>query len=179
MVTEEEDKNNKEYASEYARGRSGDEFRDFLVQGGRDKESTEYKAYRDGEQDRHEYGWKSSDECGSGETDTSSDSCCYITSACLDDLGLSRNSPEMKVMKDLTKNFTLKSFSGKRDYITYGRIAPLIVQKIRASNNCLDTWKQVYGQLQRIVPNVEKGKYQEGFNQYKSLVLGLEAQFMS
>lgn len=177
MVTEEEDKNNKEYASEYASGRSGNELKDFLVQGGRDKDSIAYKAYRDGEQDRHEYGWKSSDDCGSGESDSSSSSCCYITSACLDDLGLPRSSPEMKVVKLLTKDFILKSFSGKRDYIMYGRIAPVIVQKIRANNNYLDTWKNVYAQLREIIPTVEQGRYEEGYNQYKSLVLGLEAQF--
>lgn len=183
MVTEEEDQNNHEYAEGYAKGRSSNLLEEFLAHcpiGGCASDDSIYaKGFRAGASDGDDYGTKSADECGSGDTDTSSESCCYVTSACLDDLGLPRSSPEMKVMKILTRNYILKSFSGRRAYLQYGRIAPKIVESIRARSDSKNIWKQVYERLHEMVPTVEQGKYEEGYERYKSLVLGLEAQFAS
>jgi len=111
------------------------------------------------------------------EEQTDSSSCCYITSACLDDLGIPRTAREMTAMKTLTRDHILRTFGGKRDYIKYGRIAPGIVRGIRARNDSLSIWRSVYDTLQRIPPSVQRGAYQEGYDKYKSLVLGLEAEF--
>lgn len=119
---------------------------------------------------------------GHENTDTQieeSNSCCYIVGACLDDLGLPRNSLEMKAMKQLTKNHILKSFSGKRDYVRYGKIGPSIVTAIRARTNSKGIWEKVHQTLQGIAPQIYEGKYQEGYQQYKGLVLELESQFLN
>ena len=180
MVTPTEDENNREYASAYASGRSSDSVRSSIATSpmgfAHDSDSITGKAYRQGVADQAEYGYKSSDDCGSGES--SSDSCCYITSACLDDLGLPRTSREMAAMKTMTKNHVLKSFRGKRDYITYGRIAPRVVQAIRSRRDSQRVWENVYGTLGEVANLVGSGKYEEGHQRYKSLVLGLEAQFV-
>ena len=117
-------------------------------------------------------------QAGQDSYHSQTDSCCYITSACLDDLGLPRTSREMTAMKTLTRNHVLKSFRGKRDYITYGRIAPKVVQAIRSRADCRRVWENVYGTLGEVANLVGLGKYEEGHQQYKSLVLGLEAQFL-
>ncbi|MEI6850279.1 MAG: hypothetical protein WCK29_04540 [archaeon] len=174
MVSREEDENNREYADNYARGRSG-EGSDTINGAFIDRGSIEYKAYKAGQEDREKYGPLDRDDCGTGES--APDSCCYIVSACLDNLNLPRSSLEMKAMKKLTREFILKSFSGKRDYITYGKIGPAIVRSIQSTSDSQATWQQVYGMLQGIARKVEEGKYQESHDQFKSLVLGLEAQF--
>ncbi len=74
MSDSKQDENNKEYAEAYARGRSGDFVRDFAHQAGSDKNSIEYKAYEAGAQDRSSKGFKSADECGSGESSDSGSS---------------------------------------------------------------------------------------------------------
>jgi hypothetical protein len=180
MVTETEDKNNKEYATNYARGRSGDIVRD-AFNSWEDHDSIEYQAYKAGERDRSKFGFKSQDDCGSGESSEPvvsdpSDSCCFITSACLDDLHLPRTDLGMVAMKTLVRNHILKTHQGKRDYVTYGKIAPGIVRRIRARKDSLAVWNNVYSVLQGIVPSVQRGDYQEGYEKYKSLVLGLEAE---
>lgn len=112
------------------------------------------------------------------ESSSSSDSCCYITSACLDDLKIPRTCPEMKAMKILTKDYVLQSFSGRKDYIKYGRIAPKIVTAIRASTDYMEAWRKVYETLKKVSDTTMKGRYRESHQQYKSLVLGLEAEFL-
>lgn len=112
------------------------------------------------------------------ESSSTGDSCCYIVGACLDDLGLPRNSLEMKAMKQLAKNHILKSFSGRRDYIRYGKIGPSIVTAIRARTNSKGIWEKVHETLQGIAPQVYEGKYQEGYQRYKTLVLDLESRFL-
>jgi hypothetical protein len=113
------------------------------------------------------------------DDDKNSSDCCYIVGACLDELRLPKNSREMLAMQDLAKNFILKSYSGKRDYVRYGKIGPRIVQAIRAGgDSAQSTWRQIYGSLQEIAPRIEQGRLQEGFDQYRSLVLGLEARFL-
>ena len=179
MPKSQEQMNNEEYASAYASGRSSDFVRREIATSSigfaSDPNSITGKGYRAGVADQKEYGYKPADDCGSGES--SSDSCCYITSACLDDLGLPRSSLEMKAMKLLTKDHILKSFRGKRDYITYGRRAPIIVQKIRSRTDAQETWTRVYETLKQITATILSGRYKEGHQQYKSLVLELEDKF--
>lgn len=182
MPTETEDKNNQEYATNYSRGRTGDFVRD-CFNDFEDPDSIEYKAYRAGQEDRRKYGYLSEDETGDGTSDEptisdDSSSCCYIVGACLDEMGLPRSSPEMMAMKQLAKNYILKSFSGRRDYVRYGRIGPSIVTKIRASENSKGIWGKVYETLQGIAPQVYEGKYQQGYRQYRDLVLGLETSLL-
>ncbi|HME86892.1 MAG TPA: hypothetical protein VKE88_00585, partial [Candidatus Nanoarchaeia archaeon] len=70
-----------------------------------------------------------------------------------------------------------QSFQGKRDYVTYGRKAPAIVQAIRARSDAPTIWQEVYGRLKEITTTISQS-YAEGHKQYKELVLGLESQFL-
>lgn len=180
MVTEEEDANNKEYAAGYGSGRSSDIVRRTIAESpfGLDRNSVYYKGYEAGVQDQRDHGFKSADDCGTGESDepVESSSCCYIVGACLDDLHLPRTSQEMLSMKTLAKDHILKSFSGKRDYVRYGRIGPRIVQAIRSRADSQTIWRRIHGKLQEIAPKVKQGQYQEAYEQYRDLVFGLEAQ---
>lgn len=106
------------------------------------------------------------------------ESCCYITSACLDDLAIPRTSPEMRAMKTLTKNHILKSFGGIKDYVRYGMIAPPIVESIRAREDSKEIWQRVYACLGDVVQAVSSGNYEQGYQKYKDLVLGLESKFV-
>ena len=109
--------------------------------------------------------------------DKKDDSCCYITSACLKSLGLTQNSLEFKAMKTLTKEHILKSRQGKRDYIIYGRKAPGIVERIGARIDAEKIWEKAYEKLETITELVLSGRYEEGYQSYKSLVIELGEQF--
>lgn len=111
-------------------------------------------------------------------TSESSTSCCFITSACLDSMGIPRDCPEMRAMKVLAKDYILKSFSGKRDFITYRRKAPKIVEAIRTRSDPWAIWEGVYGKLKGITVTIVSGDHQQGHRQYRNLVLSLEAKFV-
>ncbi len=107
-----------------------------------------------------------------------SSSCCYVTTACLDALGLPRDSLEMRAMKLLTKEHILKSFSGKRDYVWYGRNGPAIVRAIESRPDSKAIWKGVYEKLRDVTSSVLSKNYEGAHRLYKGLVFGLEEQFV-
>jgi len=102
---------------------------------------------------------------------------CYVTTACLDALNLPRDSLEMKAMKTLTKEHILKSFTGKRDYVSYQRKGPAIVQAIESQKDSRRIWQEVYAKIKDVTSSVMSGNLSEGHALYKELILGLEKQF--
>jgi hypothetical protein len=110
-------------------------------------------------------------------TDHSDGGGCYVTTACLDSLGLSRDSLEMKAMKVLTNVHVLGSFSGKRDYITYQKKGPRIVSAINSRDDSKSIWQGVYEKIGEVTQSILSEDYAKGHKQYKDLILGLEAQF--
>lgn len=113
-----------------------------------------------------------------GDSGGGGGSCCYVTTACLDALGLSRDSLELRAMKTLTNNHILQSFSGKRDYVLYQRKGPAIVQAIESREDSQGIWKRVYESLRDVTTSVLSGNYERGHQSYKELILGLEKQFV-
>jgi len=103
---------------------------------------------------------------------------CYVTTACLDALGLPKDSLELGAMKVLTRDHILKSFSGKRDYIAYGRKGPAIVQAIESREDSLGIWGRIYETLKDVTASVLSGNYERGHQSYKELILDLEKQFV-
>ncbi|MAG01717.1 hypothetical protein CMI42_00090 [Candidatus Pacearchaeota archaeon] len=116
------------------------------------------------------------DEYG-GSNDDEGD-CCYLVSACLDAKELPRSSPEMKAMKHLTKSFILQSFQGRRDYISYKRKAPGIVQAIKDRKEAQDIWDGIHKKLETIASSVHSNNLREGHRLYKELVLDLESRYI-
>ena len=103
---------------------------------------------------------------------------CYVTTACLDALNLPKESLELVAMKVLTREHILKSFSGKKDYLSYQKKGPAIVSAISTQKDPGSIWERVYEQLQNVTQSVLDGNYVRGHQQYKDLILGLEAQFV-
>lgn len=100
---------------------------------------------------------------------------CFITTSCLRALNLPKNSLEFKAMKVLTREYILKSFHGKRDYVKYIKKAPQIVESIRAREDSQKIWEEVYSKLGHIADLVSNKKYREGYQSYRSLVMNLDA----
>jgi len=132
--------------------------------------------------DTGNYTGKNVSDTDTGKTDyyTSAEadmgSCCYVTTACLKALGKSLDSPEFTAMKVLTKEHILKSRAGKRDYITYRKIGPKIVQAVESRPDRMQIWDNVYASLQETARFVYSGKNEDGYRTYKGLVHRLEAQ---
>lgn len=165
------------YESGYDDGRNGG-FLDDLAQsfgrgfGGRSGEIYD-KGYKKGAEDQSNYGSRSSSDSSSG----SSGSCCYLVSACLDNLGIPQEtSSELTAIESVTRNHILPSLRGKRDYILYRRIAPALVKKIGLRNDTRQVWKGIYKRLQNIAQTISAGKLEQGYQDYRLLVLELKNQ---
>lgn len=104
--------------------------------------------------------------------------CCYVTTACLDSMGLPRDSLEMKAMKELTTEHILKSLQGKKDYVSYQRIGPSIVEAVESRSNAREIWEEVYGALKSVTSAVFSGRYEDAHQKYKELMLDLKKQFV-
>lgn len=104
-------------------------------------------------------------------------SCCYLTTACLDAMGIPQEeSQELEAIKLVTKEHIMKSRQGKRDYILYRRKAPRIVSGIEARSDSKEIWGRVYERLRDITRTISDGDLERGYQSYKSLVIGLEGQ---
>ena len=161
-------------------GRKSDVFSDWVhdsnpFKGDSSTDRARDGGYKEGVKDRYE--GRGSDNDSSGSSSSDSGACCYITTACLDAMGLPIDSLEMRAMKTLTKEHILKSFSGKRDYILYGRKAPKVVEAIKTRSDSNEIWKVVYETLREITSTVLSMDYGKAHQQYRELVLGLESKY--
>ena len=118
------------------------------------------------------------EEDDSSESSSSNDSCCYVTTACLDAMSLPRDSQIMAAMKTLTRDYILKSFKGKKDYLQYRKRGPVIVQAIKSREDSHVIWNNVYKRLEEVTSNILSGDYAGSHKQYRSLMLELENQFV-
>lgn len=118
--------------------------------------------------DKGHSGEQLDDNCSSG---------CHITTACLEAMGLPMGL-EMRTMKELTREHILKTFSGKREFVLYGRKAPAIVQAIEARSDAHNVWERVYDRLKVVTSSVLSKDYETAHGQYRDLVLGLEREFV-
>ncbi|MEK6953269.1 MAG: hypothetical protein AABX29_09740 [Nanoarchaeota archaeon] len=101
--------------------------------------------------------------------------CCYLVTACLDNLGIAREtSLELAAMKQVTKEHILASRQGKRDYLLYQRKGPEIVSKIEARSDSKEIFGRVYDRLKDISRTIFNGELDKGYQDYRGLVLELE-----
>ncbi len=175
---EQEDANNEEYAKNYARGRSG-HFLSDLGNSCEDPDSIEYKAYKAGEHDRANYGYKSEDECGTGERDEEpSSGLCYLTTACTTARGLPDNCLELTTLRGFRDKFMMKTPSGRKDLKEYYRTAPEIVSAVNSLPSDLSSriWEGVYQDVRKAVQLVRTGRFNEAHTHYRAMTLKLKRE---
>ena|SRR3989338_413927 len=173
--SDKEEENNKEYAEGYSRGRSGDFIRDSAEQVWHD-DDIEHKGYEAGQQDREEHGWKSADDCGSGET--KDEGGCFLTSACVRAKGLSDHCLELSVLRNFRDKILLPSSEGRSAVKAYYSFAPGIVRAVNERSDSLRLWEGVYSDIQSAVRLVQQGKFNDAFRVYKDMSLKLKGRYL-
>lgn len=108
-----------------------------------------------------------------------SEPCCYLTTACLNAKGIPlKSSLEFKAIKDITREHILKSFSGKKDYVRYGRVAPKIVDAINSRPDSMEIWDSVYKKIEDVAIHIFAGKPEEGYQAYRDMTLSLKKAYL-
>ncbi|MBU2104642.1 MAG: hypothetical protein KKF67_02625, partial [Nanoarchaeota archaeon] len=126
------------------------------------------KGYKWGAEHR---GDSSSDNSSGG-----SSSICYLTTACVDSMGLNDNCLELNVLRKFRDNVLLPSIS--QVVKEYYAMAPDIISAINDKDNSKEIWENVYKDITRAVSLVFRGDFNRAFNHYQQMTLGLKENYL-
>ncbi|MBQ8507349.1 MAG: hypothetical protein IJ466_07980 [Clostridia bacterium] len=79
---------------------------------------------------------------------------CYLTSACVEAMGLADDCNELTVLRGFRDSWLAKQPGGRETIDEYYRIAPPIVDAIHAAPNCAEVLRELYEAM--IVPCVRE-----------------------
>lgn len=131
--------------------------------------STTYKNYCDGYYER----------CPNYKPADSSSSGCYLTSACVEAMGLCDNCFELTTLRDFRDNWLSKQTGGPEEIAEYYRIAPSIVDRIHSSENSLQTLKGLFDDLVRpCVELIQSGKNEAAHRLYRTTTEELKKRYL-
>ena len=141
---------------------------------GESKESEIYdKGYDRGAEHRHDSG--SSGDSSSGG---SSDSICYITTACVYSAGLPDDCSQLNILRKFRDNVLMHISKGRKALEEYNKISPDIVQAINKRDDSIKIWDSVYNDIEKAVSLVKKRRFKEAFEYYKNMTLELKLEYL-
>lgn len=115
----------------------------------------------------------------SKKNDSSSDSLCYLTSACIHAAHLPDDCVELVTLRAFRDNYLKAQPTGPKDIEEYYEIAPKIVAAIDLHENSEGIWARIYNEL--VLPCVrliKSEKLHETYELYKCYTLELKAEFL-
>ena len=127
--------------------------------------------------------WKASFAEGNGpklNTAPASGGWCFLTTACVQYLGLPDDCEELTVLRKFRDGYMSDLEGGRQMIHKYYEIAPGIVEAIYSLPN-EDTgliWKSIYLIIRACVDSIKKGDHDFALRTYKSCVLELEEQYV-
>ena len=132
--------------------------------------STTYKNYCDGYYERCP-NYKPADSGNSGG--------CYLTSACVEAMGRCDNCFELTTLRAFRDHWLSQQDGGREEIKEYYHIAPAIVDKIHASDDCRQVLTNLYFRL--VMPCVEMikaGKNEEAHCLYREITNELKRKYL-
>lgn len=111
--------------------------------------------------------------------EASSESSCFLTSACVEAMGLPDDCKELSTLRAFRDTYLKNTPDGETYIAEYYRLAPRIVQCIRADANAMERFKEIYVEL--VLPCValiEAGAFAEAFEKYRQYVLLLKGKYL-
>lgn len=173
-------RNDEAYERGFKDGKSGGMFDDVchnlghVLDSGKEDEIYN-KGYDEGAKHRHDT--SSSSEDG-GDSDSSSDSACYLTTACIMAKGLPDNCLELSVLRRFRDNVLLPTVEGEKAVNEYYKIAPEILQSIRERDHSLDVLRGIYSNIRHAVSLIASKDFDGAFRHYKNMTLRLKREYL-
>ncbi len=124
--------------------------------------------------DRHV---KQTDSCADFVAKPSGGSGCFLTSACVDYMGLADDCKELTSLRCFRDKYMRSTESGSALVDEYYVIAPGIVENINKSENKDIFYQYIYAAVKYCVMLIEQEKYEEVLAEYKNMVVTLKKQF--
>ena len=109
----------------------------------------------------------------------SSGSGCFLTSACVDALGKEDDCEELTILRAYRDGWLSEQPDGKEDIQEYYRIAPMIVDKIKASGKANEVFAHIYDEMVKPCVELIKAKqYEAAHSVYKEQTKLLAATYL-
>ena len=105
-------------------------------------------------------------------------SLCYLTTACVDAMGLPDDCLELGTLRWFRDRVLLPTKEGKRAVRQYYDEAPEIVQAVNRDAEAGGVWKSVYRDVATAVRMVLSGDYQGAFSHYREMAQRLRSDFV-
>lgn len=103
---------------------------------------------------------------------------CYLTTACVNSVGLSNDCLELQVLRRFRDKVLMQDPKGKRAVGEYYRVAPEIVNAVNAQRNSEEIWKSTYRNIQQAVSLVLSGDFENAFRHYQKMTLDLKKRVL-
>jgi len=109
------------------------------------------------------------------------DSCCYLTTACVKYKGLDDDCEELTVLRYFRDTYLMEKPNGKAMIDMYYKQAPCILHNIAKENTGAQEkiMEQIYGIVRRCVDAINDGDNEFAFLEYCNMVRMLDAQYGS
>lgn len=127
----------------------------------------------------HRYCWGYHyEECPRYKAGQSS-SGCFLTSACVEAMGLPDDCYELTTLRNFRDGYMRSTPTGAVDICEYYHIAPMIVEKIKESPNAKSVFEKLYNEL--IIPCIvliESNKNEEAYTKYRNYTKMLQKKYI-
>lgn len=103
-------------------------------------------------------------------TEESSSSGCFVTTACIESMGLSDKCYELEVLRRFRDQWVSHHDNGEKEIGIYYEIAPKIVDKLRQHENSKEIYAWIYKEMiQKCVRYIENGDDEAAYQLYKEM----------
>ncbi len=109
--------------------------------------------------------------------DRSSESNCFITTACVASMQLSDNCYELETLRTFRDTYVIALPNGKNLIEKYYSIAPEIVKAINKEPNSKNIYDSIFEKIKIACQLIEKGNKNEAFSIYSKVVFQLSRRF--
>lgn len=118
--------------------------------------------------------------CNRFEMGSSGSSGCYLTTACVDVMGLSDDCTELQSMRLLRDEYIMREVEdGKKIIDDYYLTAPVIVSEINKQSDSEEIWKNIYQEeIKPCVDLIKHQKYEQALSKYQEMTQRLSKQYI-
>ena len=113
------------------------------------------------------------------QSNSSSDSSCFLTSACVVAMGLPDDCYELTTLRNYRDTYLKNTEGGQRDICKYYEVAPRIVEEINKHDDAVSIWHRIYDELvMPCVKLIEAGQNAEARKAYTEYTKTLELSYL-
>ena len=104
---------------------------------------------------------------------------CFITSACVEAMGLPDDCEELTTLRQFRDNWLAKQPGGQEEIEEYYRIAPRIVKAIRTKNEAKDVFSSIYrSMVLPCVTAIKSGREEDTWELYRNMTKKLQLDYL-